>query len=119
MKNIFRNGLIIAAATSMIACGGGIDVEPTLKKTSWTSEDGTKTLEFTKKEVLMDGVTIYEGNGEVKVEEGQIWVEDGENKTYMFDYKISGQNLFVATETTSDWNDPSSPAVVSEKYKQN
>lgn len=87
------------------------------------SEDGTRTLEFTKKNVLLDGKELRDGKevfyADTEGEGGQFWIEEGDDISYLYDYKISGENLFISPETTSAWEDPSSPkAENSIKFKQ-
>ena len=99
-------------ALGATSCKKKVKVAPEFKKTKWVSEDGSRTLEFTKKNVLFDGKELRDGNevfyADVEGGGGQFWVESDE-KYYLYDYKLSGENLFIAPEYTENWDDPSSP----------
>ena len=96
------------------------DIEVGLKGTLWIEDGGaqTATIEFTKKEVLQNGVSISEKGDKIFVKGGQIYLDRDGDLIYLYDYKLSGNNLFVMTELTSSFVDPSSPSSAGVKYKQ-
>ena len=121
-----KKNIIILIGLSVIvitSCKKKVKVAPEFKKTKWVSEDGTRTIEFTKKNVLFDEKESIDGKqvfyADVEGDGGQFWIEEKDKKSYLYDYKLSGENLFVAPEFTSGWDDPSSPKSVDAiKYKE-
>lgn len=117
---IITLGIVVLGMTS---CKKKVQVAPELKNTKWVSEDGSSTLEFTKKNVLFNDEESIDGKevfyADVVGDGGQFWIEEGDDVSYLYDYKISGENLFIAPETTAAWEDPSSPkSIYAVKYKQ-
>ena len=123
MKKIIIIGFTGLCILGMQSCKKKVKVISELKNTSWVSEDGSRTLEFTKKNVLLDGEELRDGKEVFYADEegdgGQFWLEEKDEITYIYDYKISGENLFIAPENTSAWEDPSSPKTENTvKFKQ-
>lgn len=118
--------IIIGFGLSLIgisSCKKKVKVAPEFKKTKWVSEDGTRTVEFTKKNVLFDNKESIDGKevfyADVEGDGGQFWIEEKDKKYYLYDYKLSGNNLFIAPEFSSSWDDPSSPKSINAvKYKE-
>jgi len=112
MKNTI---LIIAAfALVMTSCRKG-EIATDLSGTKWTEQDGSATIQFTKRWVKVNDEKINDKGETVHVADGQIWIDKDGTLSYLYDYKLSGTNLFVMSETTSVFVDPSFVGI---KYKQ-
>lgn len=108
---------VLIAAIALVGAAGckRADVEGELQS-SWIEDGGTRTVEITKNDFIFDGVSVREDGHKLFVEDGQVWNEKGGDQTYLYDYKLSGNNLFIQAETTSAWSDPSSPSSAGIKF---
>lgn len=107
--------LILVFTISITSCKK-IIISKDLKKTKWVENGGTGTIEFTKKQLIVNGVELRESGEKIYVENGQIWKDNKGDLTYLYDYKLSGNNLFVSIELTANFFDPSSPSSLGIKY---
>lgn len=85
------------------------DVEPNLDNTRWVEENGTSTVEFSKKNVEVDNVELRGRGEQIFVQDGQIWLEADFGQAYLYDYRIIGDKLYMAPEKSSAYFDPASP----------
>lgn len=84
--------------------------------TIWIEDGGTRTVEISKNDFIFNGVSMRDKGAKLFVEDGQVWNEKGGDQFYLYDYKLSGNNLFLQTETTVVWSDPSAPANLGIKF---
>lgn len=111
MKNI---GFLLLLTALLFGCRKA-EINAELKGSKWLEQGGDATIQFAKRWVKVDGEKINDKGETVYVENGQIWIDKDGVNTYVYDYKLSGTNLFVLSESTSVFVDPSFIGI---KYKQ-
>ncbi len=97
--------LIAAVAISLVSCSGGDEIEPGLENTSWQTEDGLMSLEFTKDDMLINNVSVT-ADQKLTVEGGQIYITQDGTDSYLYDYSLdTSGNLWLLVDGTPLFND--------------
>jgi len=121
MENSFtRLSICLFMIFTLASCDRG-SVEPDLRNTNWTDDDGN-TVEFGFSQMKVNGSNIRQKYEKIFIEEGQIYVENKDkDRLYRYDYRIKGSCLFLNFDLSSVFIDPSSKSLSpdADKYNRN